>query len=186
FNKSPEVWSKLLYGTEENELSMELILNQLSTRYSFSKLIEQFGSLIRCGDDSSEQLLKIKKEFKALCQLDFTNDNPEQISNNEVFYSTWIKIASSLDSIKHILKSLINFNKQKINKIMDPYVKRLEHLINRLDIVTIRLQSSTGVPFGDGEYKEYPIPEQFKICLQDRNNLLLYQMNHLVFKNKGY
>ncbi|CAF1544340.1 unnamed protein product, partial [Rotaria sordida] len=112
----PEVLSKLLYGTGENELSMELILNQLSTRYSFSKLIEQFGSLVQCDDDSSEQLLKIKKEFTALCQLDFTNDNPEQISNNEVFYSTWIKISSSLDSIKHILESLINFNKQKINK----------------------------------------------------------------------
>jgi hypothetical protein len=22
------------------------------------------------------------------------------------------------------------------------------------------------IPFGDGEYKEYSIPEQFKICLQ--------------------
>ncbi|CAF2990888.1 unnamed protein product [Rotaria sp. Silwood2] len=283
FNTSPEVWSKLLYGTEENELSMELILNQLSTRYSFSKLIEQFESLVRCGDDSSKQLLKIKKKFKALCQLDFTNDNPKQISNNEVFYSTWIKITSSLNSIKHILELLINFNKQKINKTSHPpklvlegnkwiveyYSGRSDLKITETNMIhtiyvykcsnstlivhgkvnsitldqctnvgiqftsvvslvefvnccqikaqvmenvpTIQIEKTDGchiylsnlslntifitskssemtinVPFGDGEYKEYPIPEQFKICLQDGNNSLLYQMNHLVFKNRGY
>jgi len=89
FYTSAEVWSKLLYGSEENDLSMELNLNKLSTRNSFSKLIEQFGSLLRHDDELSGNLLQIEEKFEALCQLDSRNNNPEQIFNNyEVFYST--------------------------------------------------------------------------------------------------
>ena len=47
-------------------------------------------------------------------------------------------------------------------------------------------EMTINIPFGDGEYKEYLIPEQFKICLQSGKSLLLYRMNHLVFKNKRY
>ncbi|CAF1192055.1 unnamed protein product [Rotaria magnacalcarata] len=55
--------------------------------------------------------------------------------------------------------------------------------LNTKFITSKSSEMTINVPFGDGEYKEYSIPEQFKICLQDRNNSLLYQMNHLVFKN---
>ena len=31
---------------------------------------------------------------------------------------------------------------------------------------------SVNIPFGDGEYKEYPIPEQFKTYLRDGKQLI--------------
>ncbi|CAF4931306.1 unnamed protein product, partial [Rotaria sp. Silwood2] len=34
-------------------------------------------------------------------------------------------------------------------------------------------EMTINVPFGDGEYKKYQIPEQFKICLQDRKQLII-------------
>ncbi len=98
-----------MYESEENDLSMELILNKLSTRYSFSKLIEQFGSLVRHDDELSGNLLTLEEKFKALCQLDALN-------NDEAFYSTEIKTISALHSIKRILISLIEFKKQKKNR----------------------------------------------------------------------
>jgi hypothetical protein len=51
FYTPPEMWSKLLYGNEDNELLMECIINKWSNTNSFSKLTKQVGNLARRGNN---------------------------------------------------------------------------------------------------------------------------------------
>jgi hypothetical protein len=95
FHTSPEIWSQLLYGIQDNSSAMECIINELPVK-PFSKLIAQFDNIAR---SDFTNLLQIKHKLKILSE--------EQLSDHdETHDSTWKTIITSLQFIEDFLISL--------------------------------------------------------------------------------
>ncbi|CAF3930229.1 unnamed protein product [Rotaria magnacalcarata] len=101
FFTSPEQWSLLFYADTQHHLSVEKIIDNLSTPDLFSHAIEQFSNVIRRAGASSEHLLNLKSNFQRLSKI--ADDNQEYYLNPAIFTQL------VLDAINELLQVLINF-----------------------------------------------------------------------------
>ncbi|CAF2033437.1 unnamed protein product [Rotaria magnacalcarata] len=90
FYISSEQSSSLLYGDKQHELSMQSIIDKLSTPGSFSQAIQQLGNVL--------------KKFGVQ-----NNDEQRLSNNNQEYDSNWTPIETTLNIAIIILKFLINF-----------------------------------------------------------------------------
>ncbi|CAF2565324.1 unnamed protein product [Rotaria sp. Silwood2] len=97
---SPEQWLLLLYGDTPHDLSMQIIIDNLSTPDLFSQAIKQFANVLRHAEASSRHLLDLERDFKRLSKI--ANDSQEYYLNLSIF-------TQLLHSIRVLLTALINF-----------------------------------------------------------------------------
>ncbi|CAF1227173.1 unnamed protein product [Rotaria sordida] len=67
-------WSSLLYGTTQHELSMQLIIDELSKPDSFSKAFPKFANVLRNAGYEPENLLYLEEYFQFLSKINLENN----------------------------------------------------------------------------------------------------------------
>ncbi|CAF1304447.1 unnamed protein product [Rotaria magnacalcarata] len=90
----------LFYADTQHHLSMEKIIDNLSTPDLFSHAIKQFSNVLQRAGASSEQLLDLERGFQCLSKI--ADDNQEYYLNPAIF-------SQLLDNINELLQALINF-----------------------------------------------------------------------------
>ena len=92
-----------LYGDTRNALSIESIMDKLSTPNTFSTAIEEFENVVGHAGESSEHLLDLKSDFKRLSKIGLENtDNQEYYLNPSIFKQL-------LNLIQELLTVLIEY-----------------------------------------------------------------------------
>lgn len=122
---------------------MQSIIDKLSTPASFSQAIQEFLIVLQRAGDSSKHLSHLKADFEFLSQIDIGTNNDQQINLNDHQQenSNWPLIVQALQSVKTVLKSLIDFNyhESKTN-----YFNKSHHYHHRsYDLSSTTFTSST-------------------------------------------
>lgn len=96
---------------------MQSIIDKLSTPASFSQAIQEFLIVLQRAGDSSKHLSFLKTDFEYLSQIDLGNNEQQQQivsdDNQQQDNSNWSLVIQSLQSVKTVLQSLIEFNWQE-------------------------------------------------------------------------
>ena len=101
---SPELWSRLLYGTEDYIYKIECIINELKIK-PWSKIISQHDIIENNFTNSAQIQRNLKFLFEEkVFHPDETND------------LTWKTVIENLQLIENLLITLINIKKGKNNK----------------------------------------------------------------------
>lgn len=139
---SPEQWSSLLYGDTQHKSSMQSIIDKLSTPASFSQAIQEFLIVLQRAGESSKHLSQLKTDFEHLSQIDVTNVDQQNISNdNQAENSNWLLLIQALQSIKIVLQALIEFNWQESKT---NFITKTHHYHHRsYDLSSTAFTSST-------------------------------------------
>jgi len=93
----------LLSGDAQYDLSIQSIIDKLSTPDSFTKVIQKFKNVFRRDEASFEHLLNLENDFKCLSEIHLGNDD------NQVYYFNPPMLKTLLNSIKELVTVFIQF-----------------------------------------------------------------------------
>ncbi|UJR29814.1 hypothetical protein I4U23_017358 [Adineta vaga] len=97
---SAEQYSLLIYGDTQHDLSMEILLDKLSSSKLFSQSIKQFVDVVKHAGTSSAHLLQLEQVFQSLSEITDSNDE---------CHMTQSKISHLLIYITQLLQIFIDF-----------------------------------------------------------------------------